>query len=323
MCMIAHRYLSDKSGKGQNMPNAVLDTAVTRHPDGFGVAWRDPKNGLTYQRFAPQEVSEFRRLLKDIDAQPQVEYVAHFRWATHGPEDRDHAHPYAYEDPDPGVGTVLVFHNGIYSSVTTAKNESDTEVFVRDYLTKLPSRWWENVGIRKLVTQFGGWSKLVLMTADETINMHQYAGEDDGGLWYSSDHRPGPLLGAVSRSGWDWDDNDEEWVRLPDGSWQHNLTSRFAASGDSTPTRNSDYWVHDGHRLTPIQNYDFRLDGDYPLSILCDTCGTAGDVYIVNGRAYVDIPHVASGDALTPTSTALLPSRASSSNLIAKEAANA
>lgn len=310
MCMIAHRYLGPK-GKGANIPNAVIDAALTRHPDGWGVAWRDPEEGLLYQKFGPTEKVGFRNLLKALDADKTIEYVAHWRFATHGPEDEAHAHPYSYEDHDPKVGTVLVFHNGIISGVTTTKLESDTEVFVRDYLARLPSRWWDNAGIRRLVDHMGGWSRLVLMTNEETINLNHYAGEDDGGLWYSSDHRPSGYTVSRSRGatgvysstysslmGTDWDD-DEEWYRDEKGDWVHNWDSKYASTKPTvtpdpettTPKSNSDMFMHQGHELSPLQTFDFSKDGEYEFSVICETCGTQGDVYVIDGRAYIDIPH--------------------------------
>jgi hypothetical protein len=310
MCMIAHRFLSEK-GKGANIPNAVIDTAMYRHPDGYGVAWRS-EEGLLYQKFGPDGRQGFRELVKALDGDQSVEYVAHFRFATHGPEDANHAHPFAYEDPDPSVGTVLVFHNGVISSMKTTLAESDTEVFVRDYLAKLPSRWWTNEAVRKLVDHIGGWSRLVLMTNEETVNLNWGEGEEDGGLWYSSDHRPnkwvtGTTVASTVYSSskdyrnWDYDD-DEEWVKVEDG-WRRNPNSKFAKSPSTAeaaaatfmettiPKSNGDMFMHEGHELSPMQTFDFTKDGDYEVSVLCETCGTAGDVYIVDGRAYVDVPH--------------------------------
>lgn len=301
MCMIAHRFLGPK-GKGSNIPNAVIDTAIARHGDGFGIAWRDPERGLVYDKFGKTlaEKAAFRALLKEIDAMNTVEYVAHWRWATHGPEDADHAHPYMYEDPDPTVGTVLVFHNGIISGVTTTQLESDTEVFVRDYLAKLPSRWWDNVGIRKLVDHMGGWSKLVLMTQDETINLNHYSGEEDGGLWYSSEHRPTKGYNYRWDDEDDWEGYEKYGMNAYSGKgdaaqrpYESNYTaSKSADIGETThPRTNSEVWMHQGHELSCLQKFDFTKDGDYEVSVVCDTCGTAGDVYIIDGKAYIDIPH--------------------------------
>ena len=295
MCMIAHRFLS-KRGQGQNMPNEVISTACTRHPDGYGIAWRDPIKGLRYERFGPSERLGFRDSLKRIDADRSIEYVAHFRFATHGPEDRDHAHPFAYQDPDPKIGRVLVFHNGIISGMRPEQTESDTEVFVRDYLAKLPSAWWRNAGVRKLVDHMGGWSRLVLMTDHETVNLNHYAGDEAQGLWYSSDHKPTTWTAMVAGAQ-SWNDEEEE-------DWQSAVAANTALAlsraasprssiGVTTiPTTNAAAWVDSGHRLQRNRDFDFLVDGDFPNGVSCVLCSTDGDVYIIDGKAYIDITHV-------------------------------
>lgn len=325
MCMIAHRFLGPK-GKGGNIPNEVIGTAMTRHSDGFGIAWRDPEDGLVYEKFGPQpeHARLFRDRLKEIDSDKAIEYVAHFRFATHGPEDADHAHPFAYDDPDPKVGTVLVFHNGIISGVKTGALESDTEVFVRDYLSKLPSRWWDNPGIRRLVDHMGGWSRLVLMTNDETINLNYSQGEDDGGLWYSSDHRPykyatytkstGISYSTPKESyGFDGEEAYEAWLAagaddeelsvygLTKEGYRPRPTVGAIGPQSTTPMGNDALWLDNKHTLTPLVTFDFSKDGDYPRSITCDECGTEGDVYLIGGKAYVDMTH--DGDILYDENT--------------------
>jgi len=185
MCMIAYR----PAGKAGHMPHDVVQTAMSRHPDGFGIAWRD-KSGLHVEKYGPSKrgKAHFRRTVQRVD-RAGAEYVAHFRWATHGPKDAEHAHPYEYNDPDPKVGKVLLFHNGIIDIATTPR-ESDTEVFTRDVLTRLESRWWTNPALVYLVTEAIGYSKLTIMTAKETVNLHPKRGDWDGGVWYSSNHKP-------------------------------------------------------------------------------------------------------------------------------------
>lgn len=313
MCMIVHRPILSK-GKGSNIPNVVVSTALVRHPDGFGIAWRDA-DGLRHEKFGPNEKEEFRRLLKAVDQRRDIEYVAHFRYATHGPEDEAHAHPFSYNDPV--EGTVLVFHNGIID-VTTTKEESDTEVFVRDILPHLPSAWWRNPSLVALVDMAVGWSKLVLMTATETVNLHHKAGETDGGLWYSSNHRPSVWETSTSQvNGWSgtvkgrayesyktfdagYTDFDDGWIKLPTGEWIRKSDERSLVpyAGNArlasapSPTSNASLWMHEGHELAPLQKFDFTKDSDYEASIICESCGTAGDVYIIGGKAFVDIPHV-------------------------------
>jgi hypothetical protein len=206
--MIAYR----PEKKGGHMSNDVINLAMQRHPDGFGIAWRE-RGMVQSRRFAPTNrgKKQFKNLVERVDRTGR-EYVAHFRWATHGAEDAAHAHPYAYMDPDPSVGPVYVFHNGIID-VQTSGAESDTEVFVRDYLTHLPSRWWTNQAIVNMMTEFIGWSKITLMTNEETINLHASRGDWDGGVWYSSTHKPYPYTYTQHSGMGSWESSTDT------GSW--------------------------------------------------------------------------------------------------------
>lgn len=199
--MIAYRPF----GKGGRIPNAVIDTAIQRHSDGFGIMWRD-ESGLHTGSWAPKQRKQFRKALKACDA-AGVEYAAHFRFATSGPTNVEMAHPYTYEDPDPAVGTVALMHNGIIDIAHDKAKESDTSAFVRLVLASLPSRWWANPAINYLVNEAIGWSKLTIMTATETFNMHDKRGEWDDGLWYSSSHRPAEKAKFLEYLG-----ADETWV---------------------------------------------------------------------------------------------------------------
>lgn len=346
--MIAFRPVKPGKG-GANIPHAVVDTALYRHPDGFGVAWRgegeDGKPTLHVERYGPSERKAFRKSLRRIDSM-KVEYVAHFRFATHGPKDSPHAHPYEYEDAR--EGRVLVFHNGIIDIATT-KAESDTEVFVRDVLARLPSRWWHNGALKYLVGQSIGWSRLVIMTATETVNLQEDDGEWDGGLWYSSSHRPsgyasytstgkeygtpahwsGKGYGMTSDDYSDWkaEESYSSFIRrkaeeqkaarenpdLRESVSADNSARRSALTllGETTEVRllppgaesmhrNIDdprTFRHGGHTVQAIVDIDSDNDGDYPSSVLCDSCYTVGDLYMIDGQALIDMAHrTASGE---------------------------
>lgn len=208
MCMIALRPVGE-AGRGSNMPNSVIDTAMSRHPDGFGMAWRED-GVLRIAKYGPSGRKAFRKELKRLDRRADIEYTAHFRWATHGPKDAEMAHPYTYEDPE--EGTVAVIHNGVIDIKTTPK-ESDTYAFVNQVLARLPSRWWANPALVFLVNQSIGWSRLVIMTARETVNLQEEDGEWDGGIWYSSNHRPAKQYASSSDANTtgSWDKETASW----------------------------------------------------------------------------------------------------------------
>lgn len=340
--MIAFRPVAHKGKRGANIPNAVVDTAMDRHPDGFGIASReytaDGMPRIVIAKYGPAERKAFRKAVKRID-RSDSEYVVHFRFGTHGPRDKAHAHPFTYSDPDPEVGTVVVFHNGVID-VNTTSQESDTEVFVRDYLTRLPSRWWDQEGIAALVEKAIGWSRLVVMTATETVNLQERDGEWDGGLWYSSNHRPSykyaggkgvtyPASESDTPNGTRWVTKSGEFVKV-DGVWTPVQTDEAAKRGKSAresyavltggsedaplqlPARISRkagqrQWSskrgigrdidrplqfrHNGHALTPLMSITLDTDRDYMAAVVCDTCYTTGDVYVIDGKAYIDMGH--------------------------------
>jgi hypothetical protein len=272
---------------------------MQRHPDGFGLAWREGGK-LWRQKFGPEHRKEFRKTIKRLDKDQTIEYVAHFRWATHGPEDVAHSHPYEYTDAE--VGTVLVFHNGIID-IDTRAHESDTEVFVRDVLAHLPGRWWANHAIRYLVSEAISWSKLVIMTNDETVNLQESSGEWDGGIWYSSNHRsivPSVLINGVSLSSWTgkgWRSGEygsTGLVSVPNAYSRALGDMEDDDEGTCVVPKTLDHpaqWRSGGHNLTAIKDINRDSDGEYMESLICDECHTIGDVYIVEGRAYPDIAH--------------------------------
>lgn len=250
MCLIVHRALSDK-GKGANVPNAVLNHNRTKNPDGFGVAWRDTK-GVHAAKWGPKEYNDFHKAVKTLDKNRDIEYVAHFRFATHGVACKALSHPFEYKDP--GEGTVLVFHNGIIDIKTDrSKVESDTSVFVKEVISGLPSRWWANPSQRLLVEMAGGWSRLLIMTDRETVRMGSPKWINEGGIWYSTDPMPYTSAAVVSYSGKGWQDEyatdygayvvrDNE-VILPDGvTWAAkadawNKGDKLAYSSGWTPQK--------------------------------------------------------------------------------------
>jgi hypothetical protein len=282
------------------MPNRFIDTGLVRHPDGFGVAWRewhrDADGELTpslkVERFGPKDHNAFRETLKRVD-KSACEYVAHFRMATHGPKAASHAHPYEYTDTDPLVGRVLVFHNGIVN-ITTGANESDTEVFVRDVLAHLPTRWWTQPALRYLVNEAIGWSRFVIMTAGETVNLHESVGEWIGGLWYSSTPKPIP---AYSWSGAKVIEPHTLWESpaVKDARMAYKQLTAGSAYEHQFGRPSDEFWSG-GHKLTAMQDIDRNVDGDYPQSVICTECYTIGDVFMIDGTPYIEMAHKTGAD---------------------------
>lgn len=302
MCLIAYRPVVP--GKARHaIPPSVVDTAFGRHPDGFGIVYRE--NGcLRVEKFAPNERKPFRKALIRAD-KAGVEYAAHWRFATHGPKDRAHAHPYTYEDPI--EGTVAVLHNGIIN-IHAAFTESDTEVFVRDVLARLPSGWWRVPAQRYLVSQAIGYSKLVVMTGAESVVINEDDGEWDGGLWYSSNHKPAPKwqptkghavpswTPATGKSASDAYKvltgttapvaEPTKPVLIP------AVTGEDAYLPDEGAVHVPSVLRHGGHDLETLKPVNWsKGDAAYRRSVRCTVCGTFGDVYVIEGNRFIELKH--------------------------------
>lgn len=291
MCLIAHRTVPKGKKGGSNIPNEVIDYNRQRNPDGFGLAWRD-KTGLHHEKFGPNQFHPFRDLLKDIDRQTGVEYAAHFRMATHGPACLDLSHPFSYRDPK--AGDVLVFHNGIID-IDTKRGESDTSAFVSRVLARMEPRWWDNSAYRYLVEGAIGWSRLLVMTNEESVRLNQSAWYKMSGIWYSTTPLPigptkptpgiVPTVRAVTKYvppvEWrgDWDEDEDEEDDL--------VTMAEAAASPSLG------WYSNGHHVSPVSDMadDMGDEGDRYGTAVCDQCRTTGEFYVIEGKVYLDVPH--------------------------------
>jgi len=83
------------------------------NPDGIGIMWIDRGNVQTLRTFDIEQAIDTMEYL-------HCDYVAHFRWATHGVVDLENCHPFEI-----GGGAHLA-HNGILNVETPDPTKSDT-----------------------------------------------------------------------------------------------------------------------------------------------------------------------------------------------------
>ena len=291
MCLIVHRPTA-----GAHLPNAIIDSNLSYNDDGFGLAWREGGR-LRYRKFGPADHQAFKAFLKKID-QTDNEYMAHFRMTTHGPSNKDMAHPYLYSDEE--VGDVLVFHNGIIP-ISTPSDKSDTLVFVESVLSQLPSKWWEQPALKYLVESGIGYSRLGIMTGEESIRI---TGDNkwvfQNGIYYSTTPMRSTTTSWQYNGGW----NDEDWYK----TYQSNSAPKAssAASGASSEKNNDKQigfskltagqgtvgksWIHVGHTVEPTDEPEI-VEGEAYGEAWCRNCDTLGEYYIIDNKVYVELSH--------------------------------
>ncbi len=311
MCLIAQR-----SNPAFHIPQDVIEYNRRANPDGFGLAWRNKKE-IRYKKFAPEAWQAFEKLLRDIDA-TGVQYVAHWRKATHGKPCEELSHPFHYKDAEGNA--ILAFHNGIID-IDTDANESDTSAFVYRVLSELPYGWWLKPAWNFLVESSIGWSKLLLMTAKEDIIINASKWMKQSGLNYSTyptgmTYTVTPKLADVARgvvdTGGAWSDKtakdaqaafyaaqakyphlfedelEEELLPIED-----DASVRYPGHDRLRWTR-ANGWTHYEHKLAFLNEVPYDVTGkkeDKQGDVVCDTCRTEGDFYVIDGAVYVDIAH--------------------------------
>jgi hypothetical protein len=260
LCLIVHNV----TGSG-TVPAEVVGTNLRRNPDGFGLAWRE-HGRLRWAKYAPADHVRFAAQLSRLE-DTECEYVAHFRLATRGVKDKGMAHPFKYTDPK--GDTVLVFHNGTID-IDGDPEKSDTAVFVESVLARLPHRWWHKPELRYLVERSIGWSRMLVMTVDETVYINEHAWQrESNGLRYSCD--PGPRATIT-----------------PKLSTGHSVPPAVIKTSVAAKSKDRAGWWHQGHFVVPDAGSKLSsLDGDCS----CTQCKTMGEFYNIDGKVYIDIRH--------------------------------
>ena len=141
-----------------------LKTAYNNNSDGSGLAYVDENNKIQVRKFRELDtfVDQYQQLHKKYGE--TTPFMVHNRIGTHGTNKGNYnVHPF-------WVNEDLVFcHNGIINNVKNDKKLSDTQVFNRDYLQKLPNLWINNTATLKLIADFIGQSKLIFLSSDRTF----------------------------------------------------------------------------------------------------------------------------------------------------------
>lgn len=173
MCLIAY------SPKGTMVDRSILAYAYNQNPDGIGIM---SVSGI--EKFMGKKaLKRARRYLESYLVPEQIPYGIHFRWATHGAIQMSNTHP--YEAP---TGKHWVMHNGVIGLTANeaTKDESDTAVFVRKYMTDAASID-DTFYYKALSTKVGWGNKLLIMDdCGQFIICNDDAGVWIDGIWFSN-----------------------------------------------------------------------------------------------------------------------------------------
>lgn len=165
MCMISVKFSGDELPKEEHLIEASI-----KNKDGIGVCyWKFGKTEV-YIKKDFKDVNDLIMWLKENITKDDV-CVIHFRLATHGLVDEGNRHPFPITKNTELlrktnlVCQMAVAHNGVLSQYAEHKKFSDTQKFVLDILSEETIKNnLENEKIRKLIDNFLGGDKLVILT---------------------------------------------------------------------------------------------------------------------------------------------------------------
>ena len=165
-----------------------MKSCEAHNPDGFGYMY--PENGKVVIRKGfftwPVIEKELRKLMDK-----KVNMVFHFRLATHGTINRQNCHPFPISGEVKHLLSVKgewdmgAVHNGIITWCSPIKKStlSDSQIFIRDYLSTLSTNVLKNEAILELIYEATK-DKFAFMFPDEVKLVGKFI--EDKGIFYSN-----------------------------------------------------------------------------------------------------------------------------------------
>ena len=178
--------------EGKKLSKETFYQCYHRNPDGFGMMFAKKGEIKIYKTLdGPDKAYALYSKLRKGEGRGK-NMVLHFRIATHGSVNKENCHPFRVNKH------LALAHNGIIHAVDTRnyKDMSDTRVFAKEILAKLPNFFeWEEP-ITRLIEEFIGHSKLILLDDEGMAHIYnEHMGEWADGIWFSNGSycTPAPL----------------------------------------------------------------------------------------------------------------------------------
>jgi glutamine amidotransferase len=177
------------SPKGTQLSKESLSNCWLNNYNGAGFMYNDDNNVMRVVK----ELKDFEKFYKKYEnirkKFPNSTMLIHFRISTHGIINKANCHPFK-------VNNALGFiHNGVIHDVEEDDKYSDTNMFNRTVLRKIPGlnvNLLNSKGMKKLVGELIGRSKLVFMDNENNYSIILGSTNDnkghwgDDGVWYSN-----------------------------------------------------------------------------------------------------------------------------------------
>ncbi len=188
MCIIAH-----KPAGVHLMGDDVLFNCFENNPDGAGLMYLYQGSVRIIKGFMrfTDLLESLLSLEKKVKSLTDIDMVIHFRYATQGSICAQNCHPFPCSSNDKDLRSLNlsaltgIAHNGVINFCSTKKRSklSDTQIFIRDYLSRIPYRDLYNSAINKLIYEATN-SKFAIMSQRGVDLIGPFV--DHKGIFYSN-----------------------------------------------------------------------------------------------------------------------------------------
>jgi hypothetical protein len=237
--------------------------------NGAGFMYNDDNNKLHVVKEMLNWETLYKKYEKAREKYPNATFGLHFRISNRGVINRENCHPFK-------VNNELAFiHNGTVMNVDSHHAKSDTNIFNREILRKLPQidvDYLDNPAVKQILEEFIGRSKMVFLDNYgnfSILNEFEHGGYWENGIWYSND-------------------SHEQVSLYVDMGGERVLRSRLDANGNLKPTPdyssrsagyNSSSGVDDAWQGGWANRYDARDYSSGGLNSRVGKSTTVGDLF--------------------------------------------
>lgn len=191
MCIIVYKPQSITMPK-----NSILKNCFDSNPDGAGFMYQDNNSEQVIIQKGYMDYYSFFDAITELNNSINItaaDIVFHFRYATQGSISSVNCHPFPISKKikdlkECSITTrVAMVHNGVipFCSDYNNKNKlSDTQIFIKDYLSKMNNSTLFNPAVLALIEESTN-SKFIFMSAKQIEIVGNFI--EDHGLYYSND----------------------------------------------------------------------------------------------------------------------------------------
>lgn len=189
MCVIVHKE------RGKDIPSdEIIEKCFKKNPDGSGILLhRDGTKTLEIHK-GYMKLDDFKTVLKELNVNKNDDLVMHFRITTSGGTSPENCHPFPISNKIDDlkatrINTPRAFvHNGVLGKGDEILKISDTQVFVKDIISREEvSDHLENSEIKKIITKVAdSGQRFFIADAEKDIFERYGTWYENDGIWYSN-----------------------------------------------------------------------------------------------------------------------------------------